>query len=98
MEAEALNETGTLHRVNGDLAQAQGFHRQALELARATVSSWTEADALAGLGRCAVAAGQAGPAQAFLQQALEIFQQLGAAEAQDLLAEVNALTGARPAG
>jgi tetratricopeptide (TPR) repeat protein len=34
-EAEALNERGTLHRVSGELAQAQGCHQQALELARA---------------------------------------------------------------
>ena len=58
-EAEALNERGTLYRVSGDLAQAEGCHQQALELARAIASSWDEAHALAGLGRCAMAAGHA---------------------------------------
>ena len=58
-EAGALNERGTLHRVNGDLAQAEGCHRQALELARAFADSWDEAHALAGLGRCALAADHA---------------------------------------
>jgi tetratricopeptide (TPR) repeat protein len=52
-EAETLNETGTLHRVTGDLGQARASHQQALELARAIASFRTEAHALAGLGRCA---------------------------------------------
>ena len=52
-EAEALNKRGTLHRVNGDLAQAEGCHQQALELARAIANSWDEAHVLVGLGRCA---------------------------------------------
>ena len=97
-EATALNERGTLHRVSGDLAQAEGCHQQALELARAIASSRDEAHALAGLGRCALAAGHATQAEVLLRQALEIFQRLGAAEAPDLLAELDALTGLRPAG
>ena len=56
-EAEARNKRGTLHRVNGDLAQAEGCHQQALELARAIANSWDEAHALVGLGRCALAVG-----------------------------------------
>ena len=96
-EAEALNERGTLHRVSGDLAQAEECHQQALELARAIASSWDEAHALAGLGRCAMAAGHATQAEILLRQALEIFQRIGAAEAPDLLAELDALTGPRPA-
>jgi tetratricopeptide (TPR) repeat protein len=91
-EAEALNESGTLCRVSGDLAQAEECHRQALNLARA-IASWDEAYALAGLGRCALAAGHATQAAALLQQALEIFQRIGAAEAPDLPAELDALTG-----
>ena len=95
--AEALNERGTLHRVSGELAQAQGCHQQALELARAIASSWDEAHALAGLGRCAMATGYAAQAGVLLAQALEIFQRIGAAEAPDLLAELDTLTGPRPA-
>jgi tetratricopeptide (TPR) repeat protein/transcriptional regulator with XRE-family HTH domain len=95
-EAEALNDRGTLHRVSGDLAQADGCYQQALELARAVACSWDEARALAGLGRCALAAGRAAQAQVLLRQALEIFRRIGAAEAPDLLAEIDALTG-RPA-
>ncbi len=95
-EAEALNETGILHRVNGDLAQAEGCHRQALRLARTIGSYWNEAHALAGLGRCALAAGHATQAAALLRQALEIFQRIGAAEASDVSRELTALAEARP--
>jgi hypothetical protein len=55
-EAEALNDRGTLHRVSGDLAQAQSYHQQALDLARAIASSRNQAHALAALGCCALAA------------------------------------------
>ena len=96
-EAEALNETGRLHRVSGDLGQAERDHQQALDLARAIASPWDEAHALAGLGRCALAVGHAMQAEALLRQALEIFQPIGAAEAPDLLAELDALTGPPPA-
>jgi tetratricopeptide (TPR) repeat protein len=96
-EAEALNERGTLHRVSGELAQAEGCHQQALDLARAIASFWDEAHALAGLGRCAVAASHATQAEALLRQALQIFQRIGAAEAPDLLAELDALTSPPPA-
>jgi tetratricopeptide (TPR) repeat protein len=92
-EATALNARGTVHRTSGDPAQAEGCHQQALELARAIASSWNEAHALAGAGRCAMAAGHATRAGALLRQALEIFQRIGAAEAPDLLAELNAFTG-----
>jgi tetratricopeptide (TPR) repeat protein/transcriptional regulator with XRE-family HTH domain len=97
-EATALNQTGTLHKARGEVTQAEECHQQALELARATSSSWDEAHALAGLGRCAMASGNAVKAGVLLRQALEIFQRIGAAEARDLLAEVNAHTGPRPRG
>ena len=92
-----LNEKGTLHRATGDLAQATECHQQALEQARAIASPDTEAHALAGLGRCALAVGHATQAEALLRQALEIFQRIGSAEAPDLLAELDALAGPPPA-
>ena len=95
-EAETLNERATLHRVSGEIAQAEGCHQRALKLARAIASSWDEAHALAGLGRCALAAGHATQAGVLLRQALEIFQRTEAAEAPDLLAELDALTVVRP--
>jgi tetratricopeptide (TPR) repeat protein/transcriptional regulator with XRE-family HTH domain len=91
-EVEVLNEMGTLRRVSGDLMQAEELHQQALELARAIASFRDEAHALAGLGRCALAAGDAATAEARLREALEIYQRIGAAEAPDLLGEVDALT------
>jgi tetratricopeptide (TPR) repeat protein/transcriptional regulator with XRE-family HTH domain len=94
-EATTLNEWGTLYRVRGDFTQAEECHQQALELSRAISGSWDEAHALAGLGRCAMNNGHATQAEDLLRQALEIFQRIGAAEARDLLAEVNALTGPR---
>jgi tetratricopeptide (TPR) repeat protein/transcriptional regulator with XRE-family HTH domain len=96
-ESEALNETGTLHRVSGDITLARRCHQQALDLARAIATPGTEAHALAGLGRCALADGRAAQAETLLRQALEIFQRIGAAEARDLLAELDALAGQPPA-
>ncbi len=93
-EAETLNEKGTLSQVCGDLGQAEAHHGQALNLAREIDSSWDEAQALAGLGRCALTMGRIADALAGLQQAQEIFQRIGAAEAADLAAELAAL--ARP--
>ncbi len=92
-EATTLNGRGALHHVTGDLAQAEGCHQRALDLARAIASPWDEAHALAGLGRCALTAGHVTQAEALLRQALEIFQRIGAAEAPDLVTELDALTG-----
>lgn len=47
--------------------------------------------ALAGLGRCALAAGQPTQAAALLRQALEIFQRIGAAEAPEVRTELDDL-------
>jgi len=95
-EAHVLNSRAALHRVNGDLARAEGYHQQALELARAIASLWDEAHALAGLGHCAMADGQTNRAEALLRQAQQIFQQISAAEAPGLLAELDALTSQAP--
>ena len=96
-EAEVLNGAGTLARVCGDPRRAGSYHQQALDLALEIGSAWDEAQALAGLGRCALASGDTDQAQANLRQALEIFQRIGAAEALDLLAELDAVTGPPPA-
>jgi tetratricopeptide (TPR) repeat protein/transcriptional regulator with XRE-family HTH domain len=79
--AETLNELGTLHRVRGDIGQAEAHHQQALDLAREIASYWDEAHALAGLSRCALAAGRTVDAQDYLLQAQEIFQRIGAVDA-----------------
>jgi Flp pilus assembly protein TadD len=69
---------------------------QAPDLARQIGSPWDEAHALAGLGRCAMAAGRTAEAEDNLRQALEIFQRTGAVEAAGVSAELEALTSARP--
>jgi tetratricopeptide (TPR) repeat protein len=91
-EVEALNERGTLHRVSGELTLAETCHRQALDLARTIDSPWDEAHAHAGLGRCVLAAGNARQAGTLLRQALEVFRRIGAAEAADVVAELDALS------
>jgi tetratricopeptide (TPR) repeat protein len=96
-EVDALNESGRLYLARCDLSQARSSHQQALDLARQTASVPDEALALAGLGRCALAAGDRAEGEILLRQALEIFQRIGAAEAADLLAELDGLTGSRPA-
>jgi hypothetical protein len=85
-----------LYRVRGDLGRAAEYHRQALDLAREIASPWDEAQALAGLGRCALAAGHATDAVAGLRQAREIFERIGAAEATAVAAELDGLTGPGP--
>jgi hypothetical protein len=55
-----------------------GHARWALDLAREIGTSWDEAHALTGLGRCALAAGNLNDAQAKLRQAQETFQRIGA--------------------
>jgi hypothetical protein len=62
--------------------------------AHAIGSAWDEAHALAGLGRCALASDDAAEAQANLRQAQEIFQRIGAAEAAEVSAELDALRAA----
>jgi tetratricopeptide (TPR) repeat protein len=96
-EATGLNEAGTLHRIRGDLSAAGTCHRQSLDLAREIGSSWDEAHALAGLARCALAAGRTADAEAGLRQAQETFQRIGAAEASDVSAELDALITNSPA-
>jgi tetratricopeptide (TPR) repeat protein/transcriptional regulator with XRE-family HTH domain len=92
-EATALNEIGTLSRIRGDLGQAGSFHQRALDLARQIGGPLDEARALAGLGWCALAADRTTEGEEMLRQALEIFQRIGAAEAADVSAELDALSG-----
>ena len=94
----ALNEAGTLSRTRGDLGRAWSCHQQALDLARQIGSPLEEAHTLAGLGRCALAGGRTAEAEDRLRQALAIFQRIGAAGAADGTAELDALSGAGPAG
>ena len=62
-----------------------------LDLVREIGIAWDEAHALAGLGRCALAAGRTAEAAGQLRQALEIFRRIGAAEAAEVAAELPSL-------
>ncbi len=97
-EAATLNERGALYRVMGELVIAKRCHQQALEIARAIASSPDEAEALAGLARCALAAVETTQGEILLRQALEIFQRIGAAEALEVHAELESITGPGPSG
>jgi hypothetical protein len=64
----------------------------ALGLARELGTASGEAQALAGLARCALAEGRTAEAEAGLRQALALLQEIGAAEAAaDVSAELDAL-------
>jgi len=90
--AEFLNEIGTLHLVSGNPEQAARRHQEALDLALQICTPWDQAHALAGLGRCAVAAGNADDAHGKLRQAHEIFQRIGATEATGIAIELRAIS------
>jgi hypothetical protein len=85
-----------LHQVRGDLERAGALHQQALDRSREIASPWDEAHALAGLGRCALDADRIAEAQARFRQALTIFQQMGAAEAVNLAAELGTINEPGP--
>ena len=97
-EAETLNETGTLHRICGSPDQAAACHQHALAIARKLAAPLHEARAFAGLGRSAQTDGRQDDAQASLRQALQIFQRIGAAEAAEVAAELEALAQPQQAG
>jgi hypothetical protein len=58
-----------------------------------SASPLDEAHALAGLARCVLVAGGTTEAEDGLRRALAIFQRIGAPEAADVSAELDALSG-----
>lgn len=93
-EVRAFNKRRTLYRVSADHAAGRGCHRQTPDLARTIGSPWDEVRTSAGLGRCALAVGQASQAPGLLRQALEIFQRIGTVEAGEVARELTTLTEA----
>ena len=77
--------------VSGNPGLAIPRHQQALDLARGIGTPWDEAHALAGLGRCALTAGDTPVARDYLRQARQIFQRTGATEATGIAAELAAI-------
>jgi tetratricopeptide (TPR) repeat protein len=78
---------------NSPLKQARACHQEVLEAARDLSNVLLEANALAGLGRCALAEGRSAEAADWLRQALAIFQRIGTTEAATVAAELDALQG-----
>ncbi len=90
MEAEILNWTGSLHHSRGDLENARACHHSALHRSRHLAMPLEEGRALAGLGRCALSAGDHTNALALLQQAHNVLTPTRAAEAHSVASELNA--------
>lgn len=92
-ETEALNQAGAVHLTRGDPERARACYRSALDIARNIDNQLEEARALEGTGKCAAMLSTAATADGALQQALVIYQRLGAADAARLAAEMNASPG-----
>jgi tetratricopeptide (TPR) repeat protein/DNA-binding XRE family transcriptional regulator len=90
MQAEILNCTGSLHHSRGDLENARACHQSALHRSRHLAMPLEEGRALAGLGRCALSAGDHTNALALLRQAQAVLTPTGAAEAHAITSELNA--------
>jgi tetratricopeptide (TPR) repeat protein len=93
-EVETFNELGKVYLDRAEPQQAIALHQQALDLAREIASPWDEAHALACLGHCWIAKRNRENAVTSLREALEIFQRIGATDAANVSAELDALTGA----
>src|SRR5262249_43916902 len=90
LEAETLNQTGLLHHSRGDPDSARACHQDALHRARQLAMPLEEGRALAGLGRCALAARDHASALALFHQARAVLTPTGAAEAHIIASELNA--------
>jgi tetratricopeptide (TPR) repeat protein len=95
-EAGALNELGVLYRRTGNLERARENHLRSAESAQQISCHWDEASAWAGLGRCDLAAGRTDAAVEHLRTALAIFQRIGAAEASEVAADLDAALAQPP--
>jgi DNA-binding SARP family transcriptional activator/uncharacterized protein HemY len=96
-EAEALNQAGTVHLARGDPQHARTCYRSALDIARNIDNQLEEARALEGTAKCAAMLSTADTAEDVLQQALDIYQRLGATDAARLAVQMNLSPGG-PAG
>ena len=77
-QAEALNRLGELSSRTSATARARDRHTQALAIARDISAAPEEARALEGIGNSHLREGNPGEAAACLQQALRIYQRIGA--------------------
>jgi DNA-binding SARP family transcriptional activator/tetratricopeptide (TPR) repeat protein len=93
-EATGLTLLARLYHARADIAQARSLYQQALDLAREIPSLWDEASSLAGLGRCARDEGDSPGALSLLMRAHQLFQQIEAAEAAEVAAELTGMASA----
>ncbi|MFC5667963.1 tetratricopeptide repeat protein [Kitasatospora misakiensis] len=89
-EVEALNHRAALHTLTGHVSTARELHLRALDLAREIRSRWDEANTLRGLA--AATGGSEGEAEAYLRQALDLYDSMGcAADCASVEAELASL-------
>ena len=77
LEAESVNNLGTLNRLRGDYAQAQQYYEEALPLLRAVGNRRGERVVLLNLGVIHEQRGDYMTAQHFYEQSLHLAQQIG---------------------
>jgi tetratricopeptide (TPR) repeat protein/transcriptional regulator with XRE-family HTH domain len=89
-EAEALNGLGEVMLAMGSPRQARACHADALSLSQRTGDQDQQASARHGLARACLALGQADLGRDHLRETLAIYTTLGAAEAGNVRAELEA--------
>ena len=81
-QAEVLNSLGEVLSRSADRHRARDHHARALAIAREISAPLEEARALEGLGHCLLRDGNPGGAAGRWQQALTIYQRIGAPDAR----------------
>jgi tetratricopeptide (TPR) repeat protein len=87
-EVEALNEIGAVSLQLDRLDAADEFYRRAMALSQTITSRRDEANAMAGLGRLSDRQGRLDAGLMQLRAALAIMNEIGAADAASLAAEI----------
>lgn len=87
-EADTLNSLGEAFLGTGCPAEARIHHAAALDSASQTGNTYEQARAHNGLGRTHRVAGDLGEARHQRQQALALYESLGAPEADQIRAEI----------
>ncbi len=95
-EAEALNGLGETLRVTGPVGESCARHTAALAVATEIGDRYEQAHAHSGLARACDAAGDRGRARGHWQQAVILYDSLGAPEAGQIRAQLAATEGRAP--
>ncbi|HEY2507894.1 MAG TPA: tetratricopeptide repeat protein [Streptosporangiaceae bacterium] len=89
-EAEALNNMGDLALAAGRRTDALAHHERARDIAASISAPREEARAMEGIGTCHLLDGQPGLGAGLLRQALALYQQIGAPQAQRVADQLGA--------